>query len=451
MKKQILLSLAISMFITAFSQVNFQTHTIGDYGLGYMEDVYSADLDGDGDMDVILGHEDNVSWFENLDGLGTFGELQTVTSNFINTQSVYSVDIDGDNDMDIISASAYDGIAWFQNDGSGNFSDKIIISTYTYTSYAMAVYAADLDGDNDFDVISASLDDNKIAWYANDGDGVFGAQQIISNIAGGAEDVYACDIDNDGDMDVLSASYYDDKIAWYPNDGTGNFDAQNIIGIVDGVQSVFAEDMDNDGDMDVLSAASDDNKIVWYENTDGLGNFGSEQIIYNVAGGGYSVCAADLDGDEDADVIYSTSSRIAWQENIDGQGTFGEQNIVVDFTAGVCYISTADINNDGRMDILATYPAYPESLVWFENQGSVSINQNQSAVFSVHPNPTKGVLNIDSETPVSKIEIFDQAGKLLLERKETRAIVITTLEEGFYIAKITDKNGKNKIVKIVKQ
>ena len=37
------------------------------------------------------------------------------------------------------------------------------------------------------------------------------------NSADGTSSVYAVDIDGDGDMDVLSASWYDDKIAWYEN------------------------------------------------------------------------------------------------------------------------------------------------------------------------------------------------------------------------------------------
>jgi hypothetical protein len=73
--------------------------------------------------------------------------------------------------------------------------------------------------DGDMDVLSASYADNKIAWYKNtDGDGTFGAQQVISTAALGAISVYATDIDGDGDMDVLSASFTDDKIAWYKND-----------------------------------------------------------------------------------------------------------------------------------------------------------------------------------------------------------------------------------------
>ncbi len=42
----------------------------------------------------------------------------------------------------------------------------------------------------------------------------FGVQQIITTSADGAQSVYAADVDGDGDMDVLSASWNDDTIAW---------------------------------------------------------------------------------------------------------------------------------------------------------------------------------------------------------------------------------------------
>ena len=47
----------------------------------------------------------------------------------------------------------------------------------------------------------------------------FGPQQVISTAADGAHSVFAADVDGDGDTDVLSASALDDKIAWYENDG----------------------------------------------------------------------------------------------------------------------------------------------------------------------------------------------------------------------------------------
>ena len=40
--------------------------------------------------------------------------------------------------------------------------------------------------------------------------------------------MFAADVDGDGDTDVLSASFYDDKIAWYENDGSQNFTAHTI-------------------------------------------------------------------------------------------------------------------------------------------------------------------------------------------------------------------------------
>jgi len=82
----------------------------------------------------------------------------------------------------------------------------------------------------------ASRDDDKIAWYENDGNGGFGPQQVITTSADDARSVYAADLDGDGDQDVLSASFEDDKIAWYENlgsaMGTDVETASNVLPLV---------------------------------------------------------------------------------------------------------------------------------------------------------------------------------------------------------------------------
>ncbi len=128
--------------------------------------------------------------------------------------------MDGDGDLDVLSASTYDDkIAWYENlDGAGSFGPQQVITTLA--DNALSVFAADVDGDGDTDVLSASELDNKIAWYANDGASppTF-TEQVISTTADDAHSVFATDLDGDGDTDVLSASNHDDKIAWYESDG----------------------------------------------------------------------------------------------------------------------------------------------------------------------------------------------------------------------------------------
>ncbi len=176
---------------------------------------------------------------------------------------VFSVDLDGDGDLDVLTAIYSDNkIAWSENDGMGYFV------THTITTSAMgvmSVFAADVDGDGDLDVLSACQADSKIAWYENDGAESFAAHTITTS-ADVAQSVYAADVDGDGDLDVLSASSRDDKIAWYENDGAENFAAHTITNSADQAESVFVADVDGDGDLDVLSASSRDDKIAWYEN-----------------------------------------------------------------------------------------------------------------------------------------------------------------------------------------
>jgi hypothetical protein len=128
------------------------------------------------------------------------------------------------------------------------------------------------------DVLSASFDDDKIAWYENDGDESFTAHSITTS-ARWASSVYAADMDGDGDMDVLSASYDDDEIAWYENDGDESFTAHNIAYSADQALSVYAADLDGDGDVDVLSASQLDDKIAWYENMGTSVNVSDNDLI----------------------------------------------------------------------------------------------------------------------------------------------------------------------------
>jgi hypothetical protein len=305
-----------------------------------------------------------------------FGGEQIITTSADNAVSVYAIDLDGDADADVLSASFNDNkVAWYENLGGGSFGQQQIITTAAYGAYS--VYAIDLDSDGDADVLSASDNDDKIAWYENLGGGSFGQQQVITTAADGARSVYAIDLDGDGDADVLSASANDDKIAWYENLGGGTFGQQQIITTAaDRARSVYAIDLDGDGDVDVLSASINDNKIAWYENQGG-GAFGQQQIITTAADGAVSVYATDLDGDEDADVLSASYSddKIAWFEN-QGDGTFGQLQIITTAADVARSVYATDLDGDGDVDVLSA-SQQDGKIAWYENQGGGAFGQQQ--------------------------------------------------------------------------
>ena len=103
-----------------------------------------------------------------------------------------------------------------------------------------SVFAADMDGDGDMDIVSASYSDDTIAWYENNGaaDPSWSAANIATS-ADGATSVFVADMDNDGDMDIVSASSNDDTIAWYENDGSENFTKIDITTSADAASSVY--------------------------------------------------------------------------------------------------------------------------------------------------------------------------------------------------------------------
>ncbi|MBN1579575.1 MAG: VCBS repeat-containing protein [Anaerolineae bacterium] len=381
----------------------FTAHLIADDVFNAVS-VSAADIDSDGDADILsvktIDGTDNgqIVWYENqaIHRSAAFPEQSAITNTADEAKSVYAADIDGDGDVDILSASGQDDtIAWYENDGSPSptFASHVITNT---ADGAFAVYATDLDRDGDIDVLSASENDDKIVWYENGGEAspAFTSHTITTS-ADSARSVFAIDLDKDGDMDILSASANDDKIAWYENDGgtLPVFDSHTITTMADSARSVFAIDLDNDGDKDVLSASADDGKVAWYEN-DGSSSptFISHTVMTGTIGAD-SVYAVDLDSDGDVDILATSwqSDTVAWYEN-DGASlpTFTSHSIVTN-ADGAISVYAADLDQDGDLDVVSA-SARDSKIAWYENDGSSPpvfdariITRNSDWVFSIYP------------------------------------------------------------------
>jgi hypothetical protein len=247
--------------------------------------VYSEDVDGDGDMDVLGAAyvDDDITWWENADGSGTSWVEHTVDGDFDHASSVYSEDIDGDGDMDVLGAAAswYEGIAWWENvDGSGtSWIEHIVDGSFDLAS---SVFSEDIDGDGDMDILGASIYDDDITWWENiDGSGTSWIEHTIDGDFDGARSVYSEDVDNDGDMDVLGAAEWADDITWWENaDGSGtSWTEHTVDSDFIGSRSVYSADVNGDGYMDVLGAASAVDDITWWDLTEYLPDGSLESSI----------------------------------------------------------------------------------------------------------------------------------------------------------------------------
>ena len=336
-------------------------------------DLFPADVDGDGDVDVLaalaIGTRGEIVWYEN-EGRGTNFTVHTISANPRFPQGVFADDIDGDGDMDVLSASAYDDrIAWYENSGSG--SNFVEHSVSTNAPWADSAYAVDMDADGDMDVLSSSATSDRILWHENDGAQSF-RDRVVSTVPDKCWKPFPVDLDRDGDMDVLCGTHRNSRndVLWLENDGNQGFSVRVIS---DAVMPwvVRAVDLDSDGDLDVLSSSSFNERIDWYEN-DGNQNFRTHILTWN-AGSTTSLFPADLDGDGDMDVMSASyeKGKVAWYEN-DGSQTFTEHVLTHNVSEEAASVVAADVDGDRDLDIIYASRGY-ETIAWYEQRKTVLV------------------------------------------------------------------------------
>ena len=370
--------------------------------------VYAEDIDGDGDIDVVAnsGSTDKISWFENTDGLGNFG-LQNIISNTADGAfSVIAADIDNNGDMDVVIAFSFSGIVWQKNiNGIGN------------------------------------------VW----------SEQLITNTTGTTRVVCAFDMDNDGDLDMLANGSLPTSVYWVENmDGLGDYGTIHTISDTGSYKnSVIAIDIDGDGDKDVVTASPGDNEVAWYENLDGIGNFGTKNIITSSLDNALVVYVADLDNDGDGDVLSSTSittstGEIVWYENLDSLGNFGEKNIITTDVQAPTSVYAADLDNDGDMDVLSASQV-DDKIAWYENLTILGTPTFVEDAIKIYPNPAKNKVYIDApQYIITKVTVYDLLGKQILNvRDNFTEIDLSKIASGLYVLKIETTTGmiSKKIVK----
>ena len=290
--------------------------------------IYAADIDDDGNIDVIASEVDagEIAWWQNDGNNPITWTKQTIAVGFTTAHGVFACDIDDDGHTDILGTSeGLDKISWWENSGTNPivWTEYVIGENFDGTQ---SVYAIDIDGDNDFDVIGAAGGDNEIAlWYNEGGSPVSWSKQIIDNSFGFAHWVYATDVNGDDLPDILGAAFTSGDITCWYNDGASpvSWNKQVIDGNFYGALTVHASDLDNDDDTDIIGTNWSSDDVVWWENDGNTPVTWTKHIIDSYFNGASSIFTADIDGDTDTDIIAGadvingpgTSAPLTWWEN----------------------------------------------------------------------------------------------------------------------------------------
>ena len=320
-----------------------------------------ADLNGDGLQDIIVGDDKvGLRFFENVDRGRTWKE-HLIGAGYVH--DVATGDVDGDGRLDIVTCNKKGVVLWKQ-------SGAAWMRTVLLTSDGEGITLADMDDDRDLDVVFGGR------WLENDGADRTWRTWTISQGWPADTRVKVADMNRDGTPDVvLTASEGNGKIAWFTASSgpKGAWREHRISGFeLEGAHSLAVADLDNDGDLDVVTAemhTSRYKRILNFIN-DGDDRWRSQTLA---TAGSHNMQAADLDGDGDINLVgknYAGAGRVLETWHNLSRDNFGEMSpSAAPFVAtgwkyfpidderdddqrGKMGLLSVDANHDGRLDVI---------------------------------------------------------------------------------------------------
>lgn len=399
---------------------------------GYRLRPAAVDLDNDGDYDIVFS--DNYSYLKIFinNGTGDFNETEVLSATFTGYYGTYTgtisrgnpsfADLDGDGNLDLIVGSTYSGTTrFFLNNGDGNGT------TATFTNqtgpwngttgnpfysinplYNQQHSFVDFDGDGDLDVFisgrASANDEPQLLYYENTGSAVFvpgsipGLPTLYGYDYGNPIKALVSDVDLDGELDITVGGPGGDLIffkgtgstflkqtgPWNPSNKSGNpFDG---ILLVNGAALPSFIDYDLDGDFDLVIGYNQQflNRIEPLAYVENKGNavFERKTFLDNPVGGVSTggigtVHFVDIDGDGEIDALLGGKygNAVAYYKNTDGK--FSNESLGSEFEDIVSSFSSfegavpiaIDIDDDGDLDLVTG--SYYGRITFFSNNDGV--------------------------------------------------------------------------------
>lgn len=401
-----------------------------------------ADIDGDGDYDLLIGRDGSLLFYYQNTGNKTAPVWTRQHTTFAPVESTTYwknptfADIDYDGDLDLIYGTSTGDIYVYRNNGTAAnpvfqlYSDYFKIIKATGNSATVSL--ADFDGDGDYDLLSGVWT-GKFEYFRNNGSymtPIFNPVNMsFSNITVGSYSAPVfVDIDNDGDLDIVSGALNGQIYCYINNNGTFAPDNTMFSGIDIGFTSIpVLVDLDGDGDLDLLVGAETGANYKFFLN-DGNNVFEENTTFFSgIAFPNYSRPAlADIDNDDDYDLIIGriNGTLIYYRNDGDKHNPIWTRDDSMFEGVKVkqsAHPGFADLDGDGRKDLVLG--EYDGNFTFYRNLFAPASIENEGAnwisnfeLFQNYPNPFNPETTIKyriSEGSKINISVYDILGSLV--------------------------------------
>jgi hypothetical protein len=344
----------------------------GNYVMGSNSvSVTAADINGDGQMDLIV--ENNGTLILTNNGNGQFGSNAMVTA--VVADKITVADVNGDGKLDLIwSDESISGHLWvFTNNGSGGFGSNGVYAVGQVPDTPLAV---DVNNDGKLDLICANRANQILSVLTNNGTGGFKlASSPATGSDGGPVSVVAADVNNDGKLDLICANYGNSLVGHtlsvLTNSGGGIFKLSSTPTVGPAPISVVAMDINGDSKVDLICANSLTNTLSVLTNN-GSGVFGSNATL-TVGLNHIGLIAADVNGDGKPDLIFVQGTNAVSILANNGSGGFNTNPILIAVSNPLNVIA-ADVNGDGRQDLICVNTGLQNGIYVTNSSLSVLVN-----------------------------------------------------------------------------
>ena len=405
-----------------------------------------ADLDGDGkpDIAVVNANPQMVSIYRNLGAGGALSAASFAPRvdlplpagvNGGDPYRLHTADLDGDGRLDLIASEVYGSrvsilrnISTTGNIDTNSFEAPLNISVGADSRFSIA---ADLDGDGRADIVALNFGDSTISILKNIGtSGGISSNSFAPPMtlipAGSPYEVAIGDLDGDGKPDLAVANYSVPMISVFRNTTAAGILNSNSFARVDFPSTqthgtaIAIGDLDGDGRPDIIAGFVESQTVSVFRNVSSQGlldtNSFAAPVDFSTPGWMHSIALADFNGDGKLDVAVcgELASYMSIFQNISSPGSFTSSSFAprVDFSTGwnAWGVAADDLDGDGRPDVVFCN-AYDSNIEIYQNVFSftntppqITNPGGQSVSYAAPPLPVPFTV-FDAETPASNLVV----------------------------------------------